>query len=120
MDPILRLFPFMCAALIVHLVEEIHTGFRRKFPLGEMPRSVFVTVNIIVYSWALAAYLSYFFNHPWGPSLVFFFSLAVLGNGLFHLGYMVLRRRYFPGGITAGALVPLGGVTMLCAARHLL
>lgn len=88
MDPILRLFPFMCAALVAHLAEEMLTGIRRRFPLREMPRSVFVAVNIIVYSWVPATYLSFLSGHSWGPCLVFIFSLAVLGNGLFHLGYM--------------------------------
>lgn len=84
-----------------------------------MSRSVFVAVNIVIYSWALGAYLSSLFDHSRGFSLLFIFSLAVLGNGLFHLGYMVFHRRYFPGGVTAGFLVTLGCVTTLCAARHL-
>lgn len=118
-NSILWLFPLMCVAMAAHLAEEIHTGFRRRFPLGEMPRPVFAAVNVVVYAWALAAYLLYLSGRPGGLPLVFLFSLMVLANGLFHLGYMLLRHRYFPGGITAGLLVLLGCVTMICAARHL-
>jgi hypothetical protein len=51
--------------------------------------------------------------------LVFIFSLMIPANGLFHLGYMAIRRRYFPGGMTAGVSAPLGFITMLFAARRL-
>ena len=38
-------------ALGLHLAEEIKTGFRRRLPVGVMPKSVFIGINIGVYTY---------------------------------------------------------------------
>jgi hypothetical protein len=40
----------MVVALILHLLEETKTGFRRKLPEGEMPLPLFVAINVVVYA----------------------------------------------------------------------
>jgi len=70
MDPILWLFPVLVASMAAHLGEEVYTGFRRRFPLGEMPVALFAAVNVVVYAWAAGAYLLYLHHHSRGASRI--------------------------------------------------
>ena len=50
MDRITSAILLLIAALVVHLVEEVKTGFRKKLPIGEMPRLLFIGINLVVYA----------------------------------------------------------------------
>jgi hypothetical protein len=95
----------LIAVLVLHLLEEIKTGFRRRLPIGKMPLSVFVGINILVYLFcAFTMYLSVS-----GSSLAFsfqwIFAMTMVLNGLGHIGIMTIKRSYFPGGLTAFLLL---------------
>jgi hypothetical protein len=87
--------------LILHLLEEIKTDFRKRLPIGEMPGTVFIVANILIYGFCAATLWSVINNYGSAELLVWIFVLATLGNGLGHISMMVVRRGYFPGGITA-------------------
>jgi hypothetical protein len=87
--------------LVLHLIEEVRTGFRVKLPLGEMPRPVFVGLNIVVYTFCATVLYVSITDHSLAVPLAWVFAVAMLLNGAGHIGIMALRRIYFPGGLTA-------------------
>jgi hypothetical protein len=97
----------LIAVLIGHLVEEIKGGFRLKFPLGEMPRSVFVGINVVLYSFCFVTFILAVFDNRLGIPMAWVFAGAMLLNGVGHIAIMVVKRNYFPGGYTAFLLVPI-------------
>lgn len=105
MEPLLQSLIVLVATLVLHLVEEVTTGFRVRFPLGEMPRSLFVLINVAIYAYALVMIVLAARGNPLAVSMAWPFALMMLVNGLGHLIIMGIRREYFPGGITAVALI---------------
>ena len=101
MDTVASMILVLTAALIAHLVEEVAGGFRTKLPLGEMPRPVFVALNVIVYAYCFATLALAARNHRSAIPLAWILALLTSLNGLGHIGIMIWRREYFPGGFTA-------------------
>jgi hypothetical protein len=95
----------LIVTLILHLVEEIKTGFRERFPLGEMPKPVFVGINILLYVFCFGTLLLSWQGNALAIPLAWLFALAMFINGIGHIGIMFLRREYFPGGVTTFALL---------------
>jgi hypothetical protein len=91
----------LVGCLVLHLVEEIATGFRRRFPLGEMPRPIFIGVNAVLYSYAAVMIGLSLAAPPVSVAMAWPFAAAMALNGVGHLGIMLVRRAYFPGGGTA-------------------
>ena len=105
MDRITSAVLLLIAVLVVHLVEEVKTGFRKKLPIGEMPRPLFIGINIVVYAFCfMTLFLSARSNELATP-FAWVFAIAMLMNGIGHIGIMVIRRQYFPGGLTAFVLL---------------
>lgn len=102
----------MTMALALHLVEEVRTGFRLRFPLGEMPTPLFVGINVGIYTFALVMLALSMAHHPAHVPMAWLFSVAVALNGAAHLGIMAVRRSYFPGGLTAPILVVTSAIAI--------
>jgi hypothetical protein len=83
--------------LILHLVEEILTGFREKLPLGELPLWLFVGINLLIYSFAAVMTWRSITEKPGALLMSWLFAIGMLGNGLGHLGIMVVRKTIFQG-----------------------
>jgi len=99
--------------LVLHLIEEVKTGFRKKLPFGEMPKPVFIGVNILVYSFCLATFLLLLAGSGLAIPFAWVFSVGMLLNGLGHIAIMIPRRKYFPGGLTAFVLVSVAVYTII-------
>jgi hypothetical protein len=99
----------LSAALILHLVEEVRTGFRQKLPVGEMPLPVFAGLNMVIYAFCFATLALSLRGRPWAVPLAWISAGSMVLNGLGHLGMMVSRKRYFPGGLTASLLLLTSG-----------
>jgi hypothetical protein len=84
-----------------HLYEEVHTGFRRAFPLGEIPEPLFVSANLVAFVFALVTVCLCQAETTVGFTLAWVYGIIMLLNGCLHIGIMALRRKYFPGGATA-------------------
>jgi hypothetical protein len=91
----------LTAALVAHLIEEVSAGFRTRFPLGPMPKPIFIGVNIVIYTYCGATLILATRGHPMAIHLSWILASVMLLNGLGHLGIMITRRDYFPGGFTA-------------------
>ena len=96
----------LIALLICHLVEEINTGFFAKFPFGQMPVSFFIGVNILIYSICFGAFFLSITANKLAYTLAWIFAIAMIINGILHIFMMILKKGYFPGGITAIILIP--------------
>lgn len=96
----------LTVTLAAHLVEEVKTGFRKKFPLGELSRSTFIGLNVLIYTLAaIIAVLCFLENHI-GVIMAWVFCVMMLLNGAGHIGIMIIKRSYFPGGVTAFIILP--------------
>lgn len=99
----------LVSALVLHLVEEIKTGFRRKCPLGEMSRPLFAGINIFIYLFCFLTLLLAVFRNPLAVPLAWVFAIAMMLNGIGHIMIMLVRKAYFPRGVTAFILIPCSG-----------
>jgi len=100
-------------ALILHLLEEINTGFRSRLPVGEMSVQLFVAINVVVYAFCFATLVLCVRGGRLATAFAWLFAMAMLLNGMGHVGMMVITRGYFPGGATAVLLLLLSGYLML-------
>lgn len=96
----------LTVVLIVHLCEEVRTGFRREYPLGEMPLSLFVGINVLLYTFCFSTLFLSIHGQNLAMPFAWIFALIMLLNAVGHLGAMVYRRAYFPGGVSAFLLLP--------------
>jgi hypothetical protein len=106
MTKIAYIIIILTAVLLAHLLEEVKTGFRKKFILGRMPKTAFVLFNVAIYSYALITIILAFKNNPVAYQLAWIYGVAMILNAALHIGIMAVKRSYFPGGITAFALLP--------------
>jgi hypothetical protein len=106
MDAISVTILIVIIVLAMHLVEEVKTGFRKKMLIGEMPRSLFVGLNILLYAFCFTTLGLSVRGHALAIPLTWIFAIAMLLNGVGHIGIMIVRRSYFPGGLTAFLLLP--------------
>jgi hypothetical protein len=113
MDRITSAILLLIAALVVHLAEEIKTGFRKKLPIGEMPRLLFIGINVVVYAFCFTTLLLSARGHELATPFAWVFAIAMLMNGIGHIGMMLVRREYFPGGLTAFTLLPVSAYLIM-------
>lgn len=99
--------------LLMHLGEEVKTGFRKRFPLGEMPKPLFIGGNVIVYAFCFTTVCLSARGNESAIPLAWIFAVAMLANGVIHVGIMALRREYFPGGLTAFLLLPVSAYLII-------
>ena len=99
----------LIGALILHLIEEIKAGFRQRFPLGVMPLPLFVVINVGVYAFCFATLIASARQGALATPFAWLFAVTMFLNGLGHVAVMLVRRRYFPGGVTASLLLVLSG-----------
>lgn len=92
--------------LLAHLLEEIKTGFRRKLIFGAMPRAVFALANAVIYAYALTTIILAFKGSATACILAWIYGIGIALNACLHIGIMIIKRGYFPGGISAFALLP--------------
>ena len=106
MDTMSTTILILIVLLAMHLVEEFKTGFRKKMLIGEMPRPLFVGLNVLLYAYCFLNLFLSIRSHAAAIPLAWIFAIAMVLNGAGHVGVMVVRRSYFPGGITAFLLLP--------------
>jgi hypothetical protein len=106
MDTVSVTILIVIIVLAMHLVEEVKTGFRKKMLLGEMPRPLFVGFNILLYAFCFTTLGLSVRGHASAIPMTWIFAIAMLLNGAGHIGIMIVRRSYFPGGLTAILLLP--------------
>lgn len=90
---------FMFLIQLVHSSEELLTGFHKKWFLFKMPFKVFLGFEIIHNSFWASVLL--FQQFPQREILITLFIYLMLANGLEHIIWAFIKRKYVPGLITA-------------------
>lgn len=93
---------FAIASFIVqicHSVEELSTGFHRKWYLFKMPFWLFLAFEVSFTAFWAFVLLSPGF--PYRLLLLYFFIALMLANGIQHIVWWLFVKRYVPGLITA-------------------
>lgn len=84
---------------LLHSQEEIWTGFHRRWFLFTMPRWVFIVFEIL-FSIPIIAYLLSP-ELPFANGYMQVFALLMFINGLEHIIWAMVERKYVPGLVTA-------------------
>ena len=103
----------LMAALTLHLVEQIRTGFRDQLPLGAMPLPAFVGINVAAYTLCFATLIASVRRGELATPFTWLFAIAMSANGLGYVAVVVARRRYVPGAVTAVFVLILAGCLVL-------
>jgi hypothetical protein len=106
MDTLSATILMLIILLAMHLVEEVKTDFRKKMLIREIPRPLFIGINIFLYTFCFTTLFLSIRGHASAIPLTWIFAIAMLLNGAGHIGIMVVRRSYFPGGLTGFLLLP--------------
>ncbi len=93
---------FLCIQLI-HSIEELTTGFHRNFPLFKMPMWVFVVFEILFQGFFWLVFLNE--SCAGRDVLAHVFALLMFANGLWHMVWWGVVKKYVSGLITAPILV---------------
>lgn len=89
----------MFVVQLVHSAEELKTGFHKKWFLFKMKYRTFLIFEILHNSFWLLVLL--FKNFPYREQLLLFFIFLMLANGIEHVVWGFVQRKYVPGLITA-------------------
>jgi len=83
----------------VHFLEEVFTDFHKKFPPFKMPLWVFVTFDLL--------FQGFFWLVWWNEAMIYretwmhVFALLMFANGIWHIVWWAIEKKYVPGLITA-------------------
>lgn len=92
-------FVILVAIQLLHSIEEIYTRFDKRWPLWKMSRRFFVIFEIL-FSALLIAVL-FVKTIPNREVLMLLFNVSMFANGVWHLMWAGIEKRYVPGSITA-------------------
>ncbi|MDO8429274.1 MAG: HXXEE domain-containing protein [Candidatus Daviesbacteria bacterium] len=84
---------------LIHSVEELATGFHKKWYLFKMPFVTFFTFEIC-FSLFWAAVL-FFQSFPFRENLLAFFIILMFANGVQHIVWWGFTKKYIPGLVTS-------------------
>jgi len=96
-------FLLLLGIQVLHSVEELTTGFHKKCPFGRFKFSSFLTFEILFLSfWVLVFFLNSFsLREPF----LYFFNLLMFANGIWHITWFGIEKKYVPGILTAPLFV---------------
>lgn len=83
---------------LFHSVEELSTGFYKKWFFFKMSFRTFLTFEILLY---LLVLLILIFNFPYKNYLLAFFIVLMFAQSLWHLAWWAMEKKYVPGLVTA-------------------
>lgn len=96
-------YQIMLGVQLVHSVEELTHGFHSKFPPFKMSFRFFLVFEILFFLFWLMLFVIQVF--PGRETLIPFFILLMFANGLWHLVWYGIVKKYVPGLITAPLFV---------------
>ncbi len=86
---------------ILHSIEELLTGFHKKWYLFKMPFKIFLSFEIFFsLFWGSVLFQKTF---PYRENLLVFFTVLMFANGVQHIVWWGTVKKYVPGLITAFA-----------------
>ncbi|OGH20775.1 MAG: hypothetical protein A3D74_05630 [Candidatus Levybacteria bacterium RIFCSPHIGHO2_02_FULL_37_13] len=89
----------MLLVQILHSVEELSTGFHKKWYFTKLSFKTFLIFEIIHnLFWSLVVFIKDF---PYRSELLLFFIALMFANGVQHIVWFGFKKKYVPGLITA-------------------
>lgn len=99
MEQLSQIYLISLMIQLIHSVEELSTGFHKKWYAFKMPFWIFLAFEIVFSSfWVVILLLPTF---PYRTYLQEFFLLLMFANGIQHLVWWGNTKRYVPGLVTA-------------------
>ncbi len=92
-------FTLFVAIQLLHSLEEIFTGFDRRWRVWKMSRRFFVTFEIIFSLFLIT--LIFWTQFPFRETIMYGFNLLMFANGVWHLMWAGIEKKYVPGLFTA-------------------
>lgn len=108
-------FALMGLIQLAHSQEEIWTGFHKRWFVFTMPRSVFISFEVL-FSLAIIVYIAKP-NLPYAHAVMPAFNLLMMINGIGHIVWALVVKKYVPGLITAPFFVVTFGFYFLSLAN---
>ena len=93
------------ATQVIHSLEETTTHFEKKWPLWRMSRKTFVTFEILFSILILTPI--FWPSFPLRTQWMLFFNLLMFANGIWHLMWAGIEKKYIPGLVTAPIFIIL-------------
>jgi len=87
----------------VHSIEEATTNFHKKFPLLKMSLGAFTFFEALFQGLFWVVYLMHSF--PYREQFMAFFIILMFANGLWHMVWWGIEKKYVPGLLTAPVFV---------------
>lgn len=94
-----QFFALSLLVQVVHAIEELSTGFHKKWYVFKMPFWVFLLFELVFEGFWITVYL--FQDFPSRPTLQAFFLALMFTNGIQHIVWAGNVKKYVPGLITA-------------------
>ena len=98
-------FVLMFVVQIVHSVEELATGFHKKWFFFKMSFKFFLTFEVLHNLFWFAVLV--FNQFPYRNHLMAFFIVLMFAQSLWHLAWWAMKKEYVPGLVTASLHVGL-------------
>ena len=92
-------FKILVIIQLLHSQEEIWGKFEKRWPVWKMSREFFVTVEILFS--ALLILMFFIPTLPYRYQFMVFFNWFMFANGIWHMMWAAIEKRYVPGLITA-------------------
>lgn len=86
-----------------HSIEELSNGFHEKFPLAKMKFKTFLILEVLFFGFWVAVFV--FKNLQYREQLMAIFNILMFANGLWHMVWWGIAKKYVPGLITAPLFV---------------
>ena len=99
MSPLEQFFTISLLVQIAHSIEELSTGFHKKWYVFKMPFWVFFAFEVVFESFWISVWC--FQNFPNRAYLQIFFLALMFANGVQHIVWAGNVKKYVPGLITA-------------------
>lgn len=94
-----QFFIILASIQILHSHEEMYFHFEKRWPLWKMSRRFFVTFEYIFSAFLLV--LIFTKSFPFRDMLMISFNVSMFANGIWHLMWAGVEKRYVPGLMTA-------------------
>ena len=100
-------FTILLGIQIFHSIEELSNGFHEKFPLVKMKFHTFLFFEILFFVFWVAVF--FFKGFQYRDQFMAMFNVLMFSNGLWHMVWWGIVKKYVPGLVTA----PLFVITFL-------
>ena len=109
----------MYIILIIHQIEEYIYEFWKVFPLYNMSESVFIIFNVAVSIVLIPVWVYLWHNKLWAINIARFFSMLMIVNGIWHIGWSIYLHQYMPGLITGMVFIVVSAFFILRYGRKI-